>query len=332
MHAYSHHSHRRPRTGINHCTYTLRRARTLIRCLSTCRKPDPDSIAKPGELADRRFKKDPFEEQRKATYKKKNKMYNIPAHVTASLKTSYPSSSPPTNSAKPTAATRNVNGNSVPLPFLNSPAHAATTPSPYRKSITRTAKAGIDVSATTKGTMETLTMSSVPMYQSRMPVTVMARTDPPAKKGMPTWAASIEKLLVEENTKVEDQRAPPFKTSLPPHLRKTRQATNDTTSSAGFIPQNPCPSAATKQAETLVNVEDELHDEALAWKLATTGLGVDDAKQVGNLSNLLCHALTFERGYNCKNKFSRHTMLIHPRSPHPLSNSARMSPQNMVVF
>jgi hypothetical protein len=108
------------------------------------------------------------------------------------------------------------------------------------------------VAVPTKGTIE-----SIPNYhRPQRTVTSIAslNTVPPAKD-IPAWAVPLEKALAEDTAKVQTRPDMPRTTSVPLHLRNN---------------------------ENIIAEEDQRDSEALAWKVATTNLGVQNAKQVND--------------------------------------------------
>ena len=186
--------------------------------------PDPDSVARPGDLPGQRLTRDPSEDAMIAALKKGTGMYNRPADVAVGMKSG----------------------------SLSPAVKAATSASP----------------------------------------------------GRPAWAAPLEKALDEEPQKAPGQVSKAPAKSIPPHLRKFTKSTVGTPGPRldpaaktyephiGYHDMTPRRLLTMSAAEAIVSEEKKISDEALAWEMATTELGVDSPEQVGsNRSNMHLHLL-----------------------------------------
>jgi hypothetical protein len=149
-------------------------------------------------------------------------------------------------------------------------------------------KSTVRIGPVTKGTMETLVMPKSNYCRPQTPIALPPSTlsISPDKIGVPAWAAPLEKALAED-------------------IRRASAESNKTDTTAG-----PRLNAAAKiydasrshqdapraiAAEKLVNEEVKHEDEALAWKIATTELGVEDVKQGLSLQAQILSAYTAKK-------------------------------------
>jgi hypothetical protein len=155
----------------------------------------------------------------------------------------------------------------------------------------------------TKGTMETLAMPKPSYRRSQTPVASTASVlSSSPDKSVPAWAAPLEKALAEDIRKASAESAKSATTtgmqvrpeatrkiSIPPHLRS--KVDSDGVADQMQGPRlNPTAKiyessnghqdlARAIMAEKPVGEKGKLDDEALAWTVATTELGVDNVKQ-----------------------------------------------------
>jgi hypothetical protein len=167
--------------------------------------------------------------------------------------------------------------------------------------------------------MENLSATMPNCYQSQIPVasTILEKSVSPAKSAVPAWAAPLEKALAEDIRKesVQCDMTMEFplrtdttrKASVPPHMRNKGILADVVSASQCNSTQGPGLDTAAKVHEShfspsrknvligtsralafkaLVNEEDKLNDEALAWKIATADLGARNVKQVSVLGKM----------------------------------------------
>ncbi|CAO2657310.1 Nn.00g034360.m01.CDS01 [Neocucurbitaria sp. VM-36] len=275
-------------------------------------QPDPNSVAKPGDLPDPRFGRDPYEDVRRETYKKDAKTYSIPADVAASLKSGSSSLAvggvnparlhhgpcpdlAPQDSRSPQELIHEAN----PPPSMYSiGSRADTTNSLYNAPSNSYTSSTDQVATLAKGTMETFPFTEFHQPQSSASSDASAKLVSLPKNAVPAWAAPLEKALAEEirgaptnPAKGTTQSVKTASASIPPHLRKTRRLTSGTAGphlnptakiykpSKSHQSETSCHAIGTTAAVTVATEEDRLRDETLAWKMATIDLGLDDAKQ-----------------------------------------------------
>ncbi|KAF1841677.1 uncharacterized protein K460DRAFT_409134 [Cucurbitaria berberidis CBS 394.84] len=266
-------------------------------------QPDPDSVAKPGKLPDPRFNHDPYEDARMKAFTNEYKVYHIPADVAASLKSGSPSpavsesisvrsglGSWPTPVARASGYPRDLVNNVSSPPSKNSVGSSAETTGLPDGTLTTPAKRSTTRIATFA--KDNIPVSLLDCLQSQAPAisTTLAKSMPAAKGVAPAWAAPLRKALAEEIHTAPTQSSNPSRASIPPHLRKSAKQAVSMASPRldpaakvyeprkDHIGEMATRQLATRAPETLVNGEDRLDDEALAWKMATTDLDLDNAK------------------------------------------------------
>ena len=164
----------------------------------------------------------------------------------------------------------------------------------------------------TKGTIEILAMPEPNYRRHQTPIASTPSTlSTSSDKSVPAWAAPLEKALAEDIRKASAESTKTDKTanglvrpeatrknSVPPHLRQSSQSQGPRLDPAAqtyqWIPKNQDTPRAIA-AEKLVGDEVKLEDEAVAWKIATIDLGVEDVKQGLSLQAQMLSAFTAKR-------------------------------------
>jgi hypothetical protein len=146
-----------------------------------------------------------------------------------------------------------------------------------------------------KGTMENMPnyhRTQTPVASTAAAKSVSTSSISPTKS-IPAWAGPLEKALAEDtrNASAAGVQARPGatrKTSVPPHLRnKVNMAAIDTAPKLDSTAQ-----AYEFRFNPLIKQDDRINDEALAWQLATTEVGGENAKQVSDV-----HHDDIQQGY-----------------------------------
>ncbi|KAH7078991.1 hypothetical protein BKA63DRAFT_255846 [Paraphoma chrysanthemicola] len=278
--------------------------------------PDPDSIARPGRLADPRLNRDPYAEQKKAALKREAQLRGLAGAADSASSSSFSSNDAATSQARaagwPVQMPRSYLPQSIALdaPATTPPTNSITkskdnsTGKPYDHAVQTTpskqgAAQGLPVSGGT-GIDSAVNANGATLTAKKIhpidPTQVSARDRAP----MPGWAGPLEKLLGEHTAKTTPSIEPVK--SLPPHLRKASKASKDGNPSQ----QTTAPASVTHQSldldrqfeaatealrrvsghsaghgsiEALADDEDTIGDGALAWRMATTDIRTADAKE-----------------------------------------------------
>ncbi|KAI4690898.1 uncharacterized protein J4E88_002371 [Alternaria novae-zelandiae] len=253
--------------------------------------PDPDSIARPGDLPDPRFNRDPEHDRRSKSFRREAKMLaaaqqdsQLRATTSTSGKslglgigawpapaprsTGYPrdlvqSSGPPSPPADPVK--ENVQ--------ISRPKLAATKP------VAR-------VAGPPKGTME---LMSAPYH--RRPETPVAskastRSVSPVKSQLSAWELKMEKALAETapaaTANVSTRPDTSRKKSVPPHLRgkseETIRAAHQKPVTLSLNPNAKVYEVPAKQEETVQDDVDILEDSIVALQVAMDIPGIQNSK------------------------------------------------------
>ncbi|KAH7078290.1 hypothetical protein FB567DRAFT_132017 [Paraphoma chrysanthemicola] len=278
--------------------------------------PDPDSIARPGRLADPRLNKDPYAEQKKAALKRDARLRGLAGTAYSTSSSSVSSNGVSGNRA--TAAGWPVQMPRSYLPQLLALDAPATTPhtdslvksndngtgKPYVHAVqttpTKQGEAqGLPVSAGTR-VVSAVDSNNATLTANKTRSIDPAQTSVRDRASMPGWAGPPEKLLGEHAAKATPAIEPAK--HLPPHLRTAGKASKDTnpsqqTSRPAYVNHQPLDldrqfeaatetlrsvsghSAGNGGIEALADDEDTISDGALAWKMATTDIGTADAKE-----------------------------------------------------
>ena len=229
--------------------------------------PPVDSIPKPGALPDRRFNRDPESDRRSKSFKRE-KRYLGAGQVGSNTSHEFASS-----------AALGTNGMGSGLGAWPAPASRATGYPRDPIAIANSARPAVHRPPTPD-------LLAVPH-----------RSASPFKSAVPAWAAPLEKAMAEDELKkvtavscsatVKADSKNDGKGLTPPHLRNTSRLSNGVSRAPLCTSQvaNPGASSTATDYATLAQRNDFVRDENLAWTLATTGLGIEDAKDV----SILCH-------------------------------------------
>ncbi|KAJ4374193.1 hypothetical protein N0V83_002934 [Neocucurbitaria cava] len=329
-------------------------------------QPDPESIARPGnlpdprfsQLPDPRFHRNPCERVRREAYTRKAPTSSRPAHVAASLDSA--SASPAVGGANLARSERNpglasvfrASGRARELESDFSPSPSTCSfgssadfmTSPYDASSKLVTSSTAPPATAAKGTMENFPFtaynspSSLASNDSRK---IVSRS----KSARPAWAAPLDKLLAEEiraaptiPTKLPTQPVKAASGSVPPHLRKSRWATDGTKGSSldpaaktykpsmsqhGKTPLSPI--KETLNTESHDQEEGKRDDWALAWEMATTDLDLDDAKGLELQATLLSE-------YNSEPPGPTPPLAPLPVKSHPFMNHDHWMKTRMVLI
>ncbi|KAF1941557.1 hypothetical protein EJ02DRAFT_455075 [Clathrospora elynae] len=255
-------------------------------------QPDPDSIARAGALPDPRFNRDVQDDLRRAGFKTEIKFHGMPAGYSSSP---FVSGAAPVRSlgAWPAPAPRAtgfprdlVCSVSPPKPPMSATGSSASDPGSPCEKPTPARGSTVSIAAPSKATIESLELSLPAAYRpqtSAAPTVSTKNTVSPAKGAVPAWAAPLEKALAEEllkapatAMKASVRPVPSPKVSVLPHMRTKGSSTG------GLSDLQSNGTDDLRQAifaERLVNADDGLQDEGLAWNMATTGLGFGNVKE-----------------------------------------------------
>ncbi|KAL1796288.1 hypothetical protein ACET3X_004828 [Alternaria dauci] len=254
-------------------------------------QPDPNSIARPGGLPDRRFNRDPEQDRRSRFSRREAKTYGQALSETASLPSTNQSSLGHGLGQWPASAARSTG---YPKDFVQDPKPTSPPSKPIKvlssthKHISTSTKPTTSVAGTPKGTME---LMPAPNYHR--PET-KASGDPTSssKSSSPDWMAFMDKAIAEDDRKL-DVLAPITtssnitarpesvrKKSIPPHLRN-KTGDEGTTMPLISSAQNSKPSQnpEAKAYEALLKGGDTVKDEAMARETVSADPGNEHTKQ-----------------------------------------------------
>ncbi|KAI4929319.1 uncharacterized protein J4E92_004983 [Alternaria infectoria] len=249
--------------------------------------PDPDCIARPGDLPDPRFNRDPEHDRRSKSFRKEAKMLaaaqqhsQLPASMSTNGKSlglgigAWPAPAP-----RSTGYPRDlVRGSGSPSP----PAEPVKENVQISRPKLAVTKPVARVAGPPKGTME---LMSAPYH--RRPETPVAskastRSVSPVKSQLSAWELRMEKAMTEDapaaaakaSTRPEASR----KKSIPPHLRTKTDDLVQAHKQLSSLDLNP--NAKVFEAPVkVVEEQDNATSEALAWKVAMSETGIDHAEQ-----------------------------------------------------
>ncbi|KAH6878274.1 hypothetical protein BKA58DRAFT_92390 [Alternaria rosae] len=257
-------------------------------------QPDPDSIARPGDLPDPRFNRDPEHDRRSKSFRKEAKMYAV-----TQQQSQMPSS--PSISGNllgrgigewPAAAPRSTG---YPRNLVQSSVTPSSPASPVKEhvQISRPKLAATKpiarVAGPPKGTMESMFVPHSRLPETPVPSRASTSSASPAKSQPPAWAAAIEESIQEDARKdasAASTKSPRpesiRKKSIPPHLRAKTDATIKSTHLESILvslnPNAKVCETPVKQEETVQDEVDILEDNIVAWQVAMEIPGIQNSK------------------------------------------------------
>ncbi|KAI4617390.1 hypothetical protein J4E80_005593 [Alternaria sp. BMP 0032] len=253
--------------------------------------PDPDCIARPGDLPDPRFNRDPEHDRRSKSFRKEAKMYaaakqhsQLPVSTSTSGQSlglgigAWPAPAP-----RSTGYPRDlVRGSGSPSP----PADPVSDNVQISRPKLAASKPVARVAGPPKGTMEL--MSAPYLRRPETPVASKAstRSVSPVKSQLSAWELTMEKALAEAapaatanvSTRPETSR----KKSIPPHLRgkpdETIKTAHQKSVTVSLNPNAKVYEASAEQEEMVEKEQGMVEDKILAWQVVMEDPGIQDPR------------------------------------------------------